>query len=135
MVSDRCNSHILGKIDLFEYLLIIGLLSKEKPAVIMKCLYKLCDSNHDGFLSETEVANVLFVFMIMDVDGEAKEQNIKKIKDETKSSVKKAFVGKTQVSEQEFYKLCTENKDMIELNAMLQGIVGISMLGGMEPFK
>jgi Ca2+-binding EF-hand superfamily protein len=116
-------------------LLLIGLLTKEKAEIIMKCLYKLCDSNHDGFLTETEVVSVLSIFMMMDINSDEKEQQIKQIMVETKDRVHKAFAGKTQVSEQEFYELCTKNEAIKELNDMLRGILSVSLLCGMEPFK
>jgi hypothetical protein len=74
------------------------------------------------------------MFIMMSVDSDEKEQEIKKATDETKDKMNKAFAGKTRVSEQEFYQLCTENQDTQELDEMLRGIVSMSLLCQMTLF-
>jgi hypothetical protein len=101
----------------------------------MNCLYKFCNSDHDGFLSETNVVNLLAMFAMSGVESNKREEETKEVLDEIKTIVIKVFIGKRQVSEQEFYQSCTENEDFKTLNEMVRGRVGVFLIYGLEFFK
>lgn len=103
-----------GKIDIYEYILTVGLLSKTDPDASIKCLFKLCDANHDGFLTQVEVANLLSIFFL-NVCNEAERQENEGMVEMCMDSVKKAFGNKTHISEQELRKICAEDEDIQEL--------------------
>jgi hypothetical protein len=121
------DRNILGSIDIYEYLLALGLMQNPKPELTMKCLFKLCDSDHDGFLTEDEIIDAVFTTLKMDATNNVSEEDLKQGRDEMKASMKKVFADKTKISEQEFSKLCAENEVMQELNSMLQFTFGWTM--------
>ncbi|CAF3813832.1 unnamed protein product [Rotaria magnacalcarata] len=94
-----------------------GLLSKQEPEVSMKCLFQLCDSNRDGFLTKDEIANLLSIFFLKFSDDKnaAERQENESLVKTCMDLVNKAFGDKTQVSEKEFRKHCAENEELQEM--------------------
>jgi hypothetical protein len=79
----------------------------------------LCDSDHDGFLTEDEIVDAMFTSVKMDTTEDVTVEDLKQCRDQMKASLKKAFADKTKISEQEFSKLCAENEGLRGLNSML----------------
>ncbi|CAF4481267.1 unnamed protein product, partial [Rotaria magnacalcarata] len=116
-------------VDLYEYLLTITLLSSNDLKIMMECLFRLCDSNQDGILNEDEVIDVLYTFFrisLNNVNNNAEDKDGSSL-EELRNNVSKAFNGKTQVSEQEFYEVCIKSEPIQELASRL----GIAFMLGM----
>ncbi|CAF1309464.1 unnamed protein product [Rotaria magnacalcarata] len=96
---------------------------------MMECLFRLCDSNQDGILNEDEVIDVLYTFFrisLNNVNNNAEDKDGSSL-EELRNNVSKAFNGKTQVSEQEFYEVCIKSEPIQELASRL----GIAFMLGM----
>ncbi|CAM4768889.1 unnamed protein product [Rotaria magnacalcarata] len=120
---------IENTVDLYEYLLTITLLSSNDLKIMMECLVRLCDSNQDGILNEDEVIDVLYTFFrisLNNVNNNAEDKDGSSL-EELRNNVSKAFNGKTQVSEQEFYEVCIKSEPIQELASRL----GIAFMLGM----
>ncbi|CAF1130410.1 unnamed protein product [Rotaria magnacalcarata] len=117
LVFNTLDQDHSGKIDIYEYILTVGLLSKQEPEVSMKCLFQLCDSNRDGFLTKDEIANLLSIFFLKFSDDKnaAERQENESLVKTCMDLVNKAFGDKTQVSEKEFRKHCAENEELQEM--------------------
>jgi len=122
--------NILGKIDLYDYILGAVLLEKNDPQLSMKSLFQLCDSNHNGLLTYSDIENGLSDFFKMSTDNgvATTEQNedpspFNKIM----AIVREAFGDNTQISEQTFAKLCTENEELKQIADMLNENLAVTL--------
>ncbi len=68
----KCNRPILiFSTETHQKMLTTGLLTKTDPEVSIKCLFQLCDSDHDGFLTLIEMTNLLSILFTMNNDNQA----------------------------------------------------------------
>ena len=112
----------LGKIDLYDYILAVGLLEKEDPQVCIKKVFQLCDSNHDGLLTYSEVENVLPNFIITASGNNAElggpGEDGSPI-NEIMTIMRNAFGDEAQISEQEFAELCAGNEELTHITKII----------------
>ncbi|CAF1466349.1 unnamed protein product [Rotaria sordida] len=106
---DQDNS---GKINLYKLILTAGLFEKGDPTASIKCLFRLCDSNHDGLTACTEIHNIFSNILMQSSDGKNDPEEMEGVINRAMDIIKKNFNNKTHISEQEFAKICAEHEDI-----------------------
>jgi Ca2+-binding EF-hand superfamily protein len=118
-----------GTVDFYEYALTVAVFYKKDSEVTMNCLFALCDSNRDGFLSQAEVVDVLMVSRLMKVINDDNEpKNIENKRENVESLVNKTFTGKTQISLEKFYDVYNESAEIQDITNSIYPFAWLSMV-------
>jgi Ca2+-binding EF-hand superfamily protein len=118
-----------GTVDFYEYALTVAVFYKKDSEVTMNCLFALCDSNRDGFLSQAEVVDVLMVSRLMKVINDDNEpKNIENERENVESLVNKTFTGKTQISLEKFYDVYNESAEIQDITNSIYPFAWLSMV-------
>ena len=107
----------------------MALFGKNDTETVMNCLFKLCDTDRNGYLSQTEVFDI-WATLLRAMNKNAKESELKQMEHdlaEVKNEVREAFGDKTQVSQQEFRQFSTEIDAIKGLIESLQIFVVMSL--------
>jgi hypothetical protein len=112
----------IGKISLYEYLLAQAALDNDNPETIFKCLFHLCDTDHDGLLTKPEFTN-LFVGLL-DSDNKTDTKNNM---DDINKLVTKVFGDKEKLSASEFRQVCESDEEAYGTVLGLQGAMVVSL--------
>jgi Ca2+-binding EF-hand superfamily protein len=126
----------LGTVSLYEYLLTLALVNND-PKLILKCLFKLFDTNEDGRLNQAEIVDILNVYSQVS-SGDSDNTNQETLDSnlaEIKSSVAKAFGNKTQISEDEFREVCEKSSEIQGLASRLQMVFLFGMMVDESDFQ
>jgi len=100
----------------------MGLFGRSDSETVTNCLFQLCDTDHDGFATQTDIVDV-WATLLGVKNKDTKESEPAKEEDELeeiKSHVRKGFGDKTQVSQEEFRQFCSENEAIENLTQGLQ---------------
>ena len=92
----------------------MSLFGQSDPETIRNGLFKLCDTDHNDFLSQAEIIDV-WTTLLKVMNSEGTESEMKDMNDElekTKNEVRWAFGDKTQISLEEFCQFSDENEAM-----------------------
>jgi hypothetical protein len=87
-------------------MLAMPLVNKSNSEIQMKCLFVVCDSDRNGYLSKAEVVDILVIFMIVR-EGKGNDGSEK-----FKGFVDKVFSDKTQFSLDECDQICAANEEL-----------------------
>jgi Ca2+-binding EF-hand superfamily protein len=118
-----------GTVDFYEYALTVAVFYKKDSEVTMNCLFALCDSNRDGFLSQAEVVDVLMVSRLMKVINDDNEpKNIENEQENVESLVNKTFTDKTQISLEKFYDVYNESAEIQDITNSIYPFAWLSMV-------
>ncbi|CAF1190855.1 unnamed protein product [Adineta ricciae] len=124
------DHHHSGKIDIYEYIMIAGLLEADDSQALMKSIFQFCDSNHDDLVTYADVKKALCIFFLKPVDNdiETTEKNESDpFEGETMAVIHKVFDGKPHVSEAEFIHLWIGNSELKEIAKMINDKMVITL--------
>jgi Ca2+-binding EF-hand superfamily protein len=106
--------------------------------VTMKCLFQLCDSNHDGLLTKEEIARIVHIFVLkLQIFSETRKADPKIYGERVMDIINKSFGNKAQLSEEEFRRVFLENEDIQELAQVAQSVLvtGLHVLSRPDDYE
>lgn len=110
--------------------MIAALLEGDDPQVSIECLFRFCDADHDGFVTNSDISKTLFIFFMNSVDDDVEtlgQNEDECLPDEIVTVMREAFDGKAQLSEPEFVKLWTESDQLKGIAKMINEKVAIAL--------